>query len=103
MPYSNGSSMIYTIVPADLTAAEQGVLRCEQEWQRAGAVWVSEPQLDQALRNAKDLQDKFRQAKKQSHPSLSLVYLRLVRLFVLTGLPRFGEVVAISVAAVVLC
>ena len=100
---SEKSSDLYTVLPADLSVADEEVRVCEQEWQHAGAQVVAEQQVDETLKKANDLQNEFNQAKVLSRPSLTLTYLRLVRLFVLTGLPRFKQGTVIVVSGVILC
>jgi hypothetical protein len=101
---SFGSSRdIYTVLPSDLRAAEEGIRRCELKWREAGAVRVIGPQVDQALGKARELQSEFNGAKDRSRPSFTLRYLYLVRLFVLTGLPLRGKAVLIGYGAVIVC
>ena len=101
---SFGSSRdIYTVLPSDLRAADEEFRRCDLEWRNAGAVRIDRPQVDQALDKARELQKEFNRAKDQSRPSLKLRYLSLVRLFVLTGLPRRGKAVLIGYAAAIIC
>ena len=64
---------------------------------------MTDEQVDQALQNAKGIGGEFDQAKKRSRRSLAWVYLNLVRLFVLTGLPEFGRAQVIGGAAFVVC
>jgi hypothetical protein len=55
------------------------------------------------LQEAKEFQRRFRLAKARSRQGITLRYLSLVRLFVLSGLPRFGKTAIIfSVAAICL-
>src|SRR5262245_48746600 len=93
---------IYTIVPADLAAADEEVQFREQEWRQAGAVQVAEPQVDHARRRAKELQIEFRQARARGRRSFRLKYLNLVRLFVLTGLPPLGKATVIGSSAAII-
>ena len=97
------SSDVYTVVPADLRSADKEVQRCEQEWQQAAGQVVAEQQVDQALKKANELQREFKQTRALSRPSFTLVYLRLVRLFVLTGLPKFDRVIVIAASGAILC
>ena len=96
-------SDVYTVLPGDLSAANEEVRHCEQEWQQAGAQVVAELQVHQTLKKANDLENEFNQAKFLSRPGLTLTYLRLARLFVLTGLPRFKQITVIMVSGAVLC
>jgi Restriction endonuclease len=99
-----GSSRdIYTVLPSDLKATDEEVGRCELEWRKAGAVRVTGPQVDQSLEKARELQSEFNGAKNRSRPSFTLRYLYLVRLFVLTGLPRRGKAVLFGYAAALVC
>ncbi len=98
-----GRPDIYTTVPANLRSAEGEVARREQEWKEAGAVKVVEPEVDQAHGRAKGLQSEFDEAKRRSRRSLTLRYLNVVRLFVLTGLPRCGKPAVIGVSAAIIC
>jgi HJR/Mrr/RecB family endonuclease len=100
---SKNTHDIYTVLPADLRAAEERVQGCEQEWRQAGGVRVAESQVDRALQNAKGLQSEFNQAKARSRPGLRLTYLRLVRLFVLTGLPRYEKAAIIGASGAIIC
>jgi hypothetical protein len=101
--FTGGSADIYTIVPADLDAADDAVQRCEMEWTQAGAVCVTDEQLDQAQRGAEELQQQFDHAKRQGRRSLTLIYLHAVRLFVLSGLPALGKTAVIGGGAVIIC
>lgn len=94
---------IYTISPADLSAADAAVQNSEQEWRRAGAVPVTDEQVSQALEHAKALQFDFDDASRRSRPGFALIYLHAVRLFVLTRLPPYGKAVALGGAAAVVC
>lgn len=98
------SADIYTISPADIQAADEAVQRREQEWRRAGSLrHVTDEQVEQALQNAKKLGAEFDQAKARSRPSPTWVCLNLVRLFFLTGLPKFGRAKVIGGTAFVVC
>ena len=88
---SSSSRDIPTVLPADLQAADEEVRRSDRAWRQEGAICVSKAQVDQALQTSKGLQNEFNQAKARSRPSLRLIYLRLMRLFFLTGLPRYEK------------
>jgi hypothetical protein len=94
---------VYTITPAHLRAAEEIEVRREREWRQAGALQITEGQVDQALQNANGLQSEFDSAKERCRRSFRLRYLNLVRLFVLTSLPRHGKMAVIGGAAAVVC
>jgi hypothetical protein len=96
-------SELYWVKPSHLAEADEEVRRCEQEWRRAGAVRVTEQDVEQALRKAEDLQREFDQARARSRLGLVLGYLYLVRLFVLTGLPRYGKAAVLGISAAVVC
>ena len=98
-PRQADSLDIDTTLPADLMVAEEKVRCCEQEWQKAGAVRATEQQVEEALQNAKGLQSEFNEVRRLSRRSLRLRYLNLVRLFVLTGLPRHGKAAVMGGAA----
>jgi hypothetical protein len=98
---SRHSGDIYTITPRDLLAADKKVRRCEREWEQAGTVRVTQPQVAGALQEANVLQRRFSLAKAQSRQGITLRYLSLVRVFVLTGLPRFGKTLIIFFAAAI--
>jgi hypothetical protein len=101
---SGGNSPdLYAVLPADLQDAEDEVRCCEHAWRQAGAMHVSGPQVNQALHQAKELESEFNQAKTRSRPGVILRYLRLVRLFTLTGLPRFSSGAVIGVSAAIFC
>src|SRR5262249_18788796 len=94
---------IYTVVPADLSAAELAVQRCEEEWRHAGAVQVSAAQVDQVLQRAQSLQAELDQAKSKSRRTLHWAYLNLVRLFVVSRLPQFGKAAIIGGLTAIVC
>jgi hypothetical protein len=100
---SIGFQNIYTVLPADLVAADNEVLCAEQDWRSAGSPRVTGLQVDQALQTAKRREKDLKEAKVGSRRSLRLRYLDLVRLFVLTGLPRHGRGVVTGSCAAVVC
>jgi HJR/Mrr/RecB family endonuclease len=92
---------IYSVTPADLAAADEELRRSEYAWRQAGAVRVSEPQVAQSRQIAQERQRTLKAAKARSRLGITLAYLHLVRLLVLTGLPRYGKTVAIAVFATI--
>ncbi len=99
---SGNSGDVYTVTPRDLAAAKEEFRYCEQEWQEAGAVLITGHRVEQALRNAEELQREFNRARTQSRPGVRWRYLALVRLFVLSGIPRFGRAKIISSTAAII-
>ena len=100
---SRRSALIYTTTPADLATAEKEYRRREEEWREAGAVRTVVSQVDQALEKAEALQDEFNRLKVLGRPGITLIYLNLVRLFVLTRLPGYGKLTVIGGSAAVIC
>jgi hypothetical protein len=94
---------VYTVLPADLEKAKEALRRCEQEWWQAGAQRVTEAEVDRAFKNVQTRRQEYKEAEARSRPSFTLRYLRLVRLFVLTGLPRFAKLELIGMAAAIIC
>jgi hypothetical protein len=82
---------IYSVLPADLLDIDERIRRHEAAWKQSGAVRVTEMQVEGALQKARELQRAFDEAKSASRASFTLRRLQLVRLFVLTGLPRYGK------------
>ena len=102
-PSTSYTGPMYTTAPADLAAADEELRRREQEWREAGAVRVTEPQVNQALERAKALQSEFNQIRARGRPGIALMYLKLVRLFFLTPLPGYGKAIVIGGAAALVC
>jgi hypothetical protein len=100
---SANSQQLYSILPADLDVADAEYRRIEQKWEHAGAVLVTEQEVDRAQQKAKVLQQEFDQVMRQTQIGFTLLYLHLVRLFVLTRLPGFGKVTVIGSFGAVIC
>jgi HJR/Mrr/RecB family endonuclease len=102
--YPSGDSLnITTLLPADVQVAEEKVRSCEHEWREAGAVRVSDQEVDQALQKANGLESEFNRAKVRCLSGLDLLYLKLVRVFVITGLPRLGVGIVIGASTAIIC
>ena len=102
-PSTPHTGPMYTTTPADLAAADEELRHREQEWQEAGAVRVTETQVNHALQKAKALQSEFNQISARGRPGVRLMYLNLVRFFVLTRLPGYGKKAVIGGAAALVC
>jgi HJR/Mrr/RecB family endonuclease len=100
---SANSHHLYSILPADLDAADTDYRRLEQEWRRAGAARVTDEDVAKVRDKAKELQREFDQVMHQSRFGFMLLYLHLVRLFVLSRLPVFGKVVVIGSFVAAIC
>jgi HJR/Mrr/RecB family endonuclease len=93
---------IYNVTPADLDAAEDHLKDRERAWKHAGGVRVTDEQLDEARRNAEELQVVFERARRQSRRGIALIYLQAVHLFVLSRLPGLGKLAVIGGGTIVL-
>ena len=99
----SGSRDLYNVLPADLVDADEQVRRYEKDWRERGGVWVSKTQVDEARERAAGLHSQFKRLRAESGPGFKLRHLRLVRWFVLTGLPRFGKASVLSSLAAAIC
>jgi hypothetical protein len=102
-PRSDELDSIYRTTPADLEEATEKLQRREEQWRRAGSPRVDESQVDEALGKAEALQKELNEVKAHGRPGVKLIYLNLVRLFVLTRLPGFGKVPVIGGSAAMIC